>query len=105
MNTDLVIVNDYCRVCHIDPAFIFTLQDGGLIEVDTIEGEKYILLSELNEIEKYTRMFYDLSINIEGIDVIHNLLDKVTSMQREINMLKNKLKIYEADGGDPFDEL
>lgn len=105
MNTDLIVVKDYCNICHIEPDFIFTLKDGGLIEVDNIDGESYLLLSELNDIEKYTRMFYDLSINFEGIDVIHNLLDKIHSMQSEINQLKNKLKIYEADDNDPFDEL
>jgi hypothetical protein len=104
MNTDLVIVNDYCRICHIDPAFIFTLQEGGLIDVDTIDGEQYLLLSELKDLERYTRMFYDLSINIEGIDAIHHLLDKVSSQQKEIDELKRKLSLYEAADSDPLDE-
>ena len=40
MQTDLIIVNEYCRICHIEPSFIFRLEEGGLIEIRIIEGEK-----------------------------------------------------------------
>ena len=42
MQTDLIIVNEYCRICHIEPSFIFRLEEGGLIEIRIIEGEKYL---------------------------------------------------------------
>ncbi len=29
MQTDLIIVNEYCRICHIEPSFIFRLEEGG----------------------------------------------------------------------------
>ena len=54
--------------------------ESGRISYETIlnwimeyfEDEKYIVASELRELEQYTRMYYDLSINIEGIDTIHH---------------------------------
>ena len=30
MQTDLVIVSEYCQKCHIDPSFIILLEEGGL---------------------------------------------------------------------------
>ena len=36
MQTDLIIVSEYCRICHIEPSFLYLLQKGGLIEIDTI---------------------------------------------------------------------
>lgn len=95
MQADLIIVNEYCRICHIEPAFIFRLEEGGLIEIHIVEGEKFLATSQLHDIERYTRMYYDLSINFEGIDAIHHLLNRVQSMQQEIGHLKKKLKIYE----------
>ena len=74
MQTDLIIVSEYCRICHIEPSFLYLLQKGGLIEIDTVEGESYLPASQLYDVERYTRMYYDLSINIEGIDAIHHLL-------------------------------
>ena len=40
MQTDLIIVSEYCRICHIEPSFLYLLQKGGLIEIDTVEGGK-----------------------------------------------------------------
>ena len=34
----------------------------------------YLFSSQLRDLEQYTRMYYDLSINIEGIEAIHHML-------------------------------
>ena len=49
--------------------------------------------AQLPDVERYSRMYYDLSINIEGIDAIHHLLERMESMQQEIYSLHNKLKL------------
>ncbi len=104
MQTDLIIVSEYCRICHIEPSFLYTLEKGGLIEIDIIEGESYLPASQLYDVERYTRLYYDLSINVEGIDAIHHLLERIKSMQKEIDLLKNQLRLYENDQID-IDEL
>ena len=105
MQTDLIIVSEYCRICHIDPSFLYTLEKGGLIEIDTVEGESYLPASQLYDVERYTRMYYDLSINVEGIDAIHHLLERIKSMQKEINHLKHKLRLYENNDFDNIAEV
>ena len=98
MQTDLIIINDYCRICHIEPSFIDQLEQDGLIETRTIDGEKYFSSSQLHDIERYTRLYYDLSINIEGIDAIFHLLQRISIMQHEIKELEIRLKLYEPNG-------
>lgn len=105
MQTDLIIVSEYCRICHIDPSFLYMLEKGGLIEIDSVEGESYLSTSQLYDVERYTRMYYELSINVEGIDVIHHLLDKISSMQKEMSHLKSKLKLYENRHADFIEDL
>ena len=39
MQTDLVIVSEYCQKCHIDPSFIILLEEGGLIDINITDGE------------------------------------------------------------------
>lgn len=102
MDTDLIIVSEYCRITHIEPSFIFKLERGGLIELDTIEGVAYLTPSQLHNIERFSRMYYDLSINVEGIDAINHLLGRMQSLQKEIKHLKNRLNIYEVDDNDIF---
>ena len=72
MQTDLVIVSEYCQKCHIDPSFIILLEEGGLIDINITDGERYLFSSQLRDLEQYTRMYYDLSINIEGIEAIQS---------------------------------
>lgn len=98
MQTELIIVSEYCHKCHIEPSFIELLQEGGLIEIHIEGGEHYLLVSQLPEIERYSRMYYDLSINMEGIDVIHHLLERMESMYKEINTLQNQLLVYRRHG-------
>ena len=105
MQTDLIIVSEYCRICHIEPSFLYLLQKGGLIEIDTVEGESYLPASQLYDVERYTRMYYDLSINIEGIDAIHHLLGRVEALQQEVNRLKSKLSLYETENHDSIEDL
>lgn len=94
MQTELIIVNEYCHKCHIEPSFIDLLEEIGLIEVHTEGSEHYLLLSQLPEIERYSRMYYDLAINLEGIDAIHHLLERMELMRREMNMLRSRLRVY-----------
>ena len=99
MQTDLIVISEYCQNCHVDPSFIKMLESEGLISLQTIEDEKYIVASELRELEQYTRMYYDLSI-----DTIHHLLDRIKDMQREISDLKSRLQLFETEYFSPFDE-
>jgi hypothetical protein len=43
------------------------------------------------------RFNQELNINIEGIDVIFNLLQKMNSLQEELNTTQNRLRLYETD--------
>ena len=98
MQNELIIVSEYCRKCHIEPSFIDLLQEGGLIKVMTEGGERYLTFTQLPEVERYSRMYYDLSINMEGIDAIHHLLERMESMRKEINSLQSQLLVYRRHG-------
>lgn len=98
MQNELIIISDYCDKCHIEPSFIDLLQEEGLIDVQMEEGGKRCLLfSQLPDVERYSRMYYDLSINMEGIDAIHYLLERMDEMQKEINRLQARLRFLGED--------
>jgi hypothetical protein len=51
-------------------------------------------LSELPNVERYSRMYYDLSINMEGIDAIRHLLERMEEMKQEMDSLRKQLLLY-----------
>ncbi|MDL2256889.1 chaperone modulator CbpM [Bacteroidales bacterium OttesenSCG-928-I14] len=95
MNSELIIIREYIQLTEIEPQFISLLEENGLIHIFEIDNEQYLHHDELVWVERYARMYYDLSINMEGIDVIHNLLEKICSMQEEMKQLKNQLSFPE----------
>lgn len=97
MNTDnLIAVLDVCNTHDIEISFINTLDQIGLIEVITIAEAGYIKPAQLLQLEKFIRLYYHLDINVEGIETIDHLLQKIGSLQDEITGLKNRLRLYET---------
>ncbi|WP_300725998.1 chaperone modulator CbpM [uncultured Bacteroides sp.] len=95
MQNDLIIINDYCSHCNIEPDFILMLGEDGLINIQVIDNTNYFPASQLSDLERYAHLYYDLSINVAGIDAIHNLLDRIEALQRRVRYLENELRFYE----------
>lgn len=95
MQAPFIAVEACCAYYDIDITFINSLREYGLIEMATVEDKQVIFQEELQELEKFIHLHYDLDINIAGIDAIKNLLLRINDLQDEIISLKNKLSRYE----------
>jgi hypothetical protein len=93
----LIAVEEFCAHHSIEVSFINSLQQNGLIEIKTIEERGFIDRSQLHQAEKFIRFYYDLDINLEGIETINHLLDRINAMQQEITALRNQLLLYELN--------
>lgn len=91
----LITLKEYCIQYDIEPAFLIELEDSGIIYYQASGEEKYIQEDQFEELERYIRFYYDLNINIEGIDAIRHLLHKVYEMEHEIKLLRNQLRLHE----------
>jgi hypothetical protein len=89
------------EMCHtqynIEISFIQSLDLYGFIHLVSIEQEQFIDSDELQTLEKLIRLHYELDINMEGIEAINFLLDRVQNMQDEIAYLKSKLNVFEKN--------
>jgi len=96
MNNELITITEYCVKYEIDPLFINSLEESGIIVLTNVGLEKFIHTAQFTEIDRYIHFHYDLHINIEGIDAIRHLLNKVSSLQDEISQLKRQLQLHET---------
>jgi len=53
--------------------------------------EVYVPEAEVTDLEKVLRLQKELDIDLEGIDVIFNLLGKAESLQTELTLAKQRL--------------
>ncbi len=91
-----ISIQQFCVHYNVPITFITALYDYDLIEIIVINETDWIHNTQIKTIEKLIRLHYDLNINIEGIDVIYNLLQQVESLQNEITVLNNKLLFHEG---------
>ena len=92
----VIPAREFCEQHDIEVAFIHSLAEFGLLQVTNMEEESYIEEDDLESLEKMKRLHYELQINLEGIDAIRHLLSQIDAMQRELILLKNRLRFYET---------
>ena len=88
-------VRTFCVHHHIEFSLIHTLHGYGMVEILKRKEEYFIPAQQLNELERFIRLYRDLDINPEGIDAIIHLLRKMVNMQDRITLLQNRLSRYE----------
>jgi hypothetical protein len=97
MNTENFIpVQTICTCYQVEVSFLNGLNEIGLVEINIIENTAYIHQDQIRSIEKMIRLHNDLDVNIEGIDVVFNLLNKVHVLQAELISAQKRLRIYEG---------
>lgn len=93
----LIAIDEFCASHNIEISFIASLQESGLVKITTIKESAFIEADQLRQLEKFVRLYYELDINLEGIETINYLLQRIGSLQDEITSLKNRLRIYETE--------
>ena len=93
----LIAIDEFCANHNLEISFISSLQQTGLIEITTVKETRFIKTGDLQQLERIIRLYYELDINLEGIETITYLLEKIISQQEEITVLKNRLRLYEPD--------
>jgi len=92
---DLILIEKLCIHYKIEFSFFDALNNIGLIEIETVGQNKFINQDKIGDLEKMIRLHHELNVNLEGIDIVFNLLQKEKVLQEEINKLKNRLRLYE----------
>ncbi|MBT8184180.1 MAG: chaperone modulator CbpM [Eudoraea sp.] len=88
-------VRQFCSSHNIAESFVRILQEYEVIEIVEIDKELHLHEYELPKLEKMLRLHQDLEIDPQGLQVVHHLLEKLTSLQQEVVSLRKKLERFE----------
>ncbi|MBL7733845.1 MAG: chaperone modulator CbpM [Chitinophagaceae bacterium] len=86
-----ISVEQCCIYYQIETSFMQQLDEHGLIELKRSGKKAFITYEQLSDLEKFIRMHYDMEINLEGIEAITHLLNRMHRLQQEIKKLENEL--------------
>ncbi|GGZ80640.1 chaperone modulator CbpM [Algibacter mikhailovii] len=94
-DNDFIPISTLCNHYTIEVSFFKQLQDAGLVEIQYVEKTQCLHQNNLATFEKIIRIHKELQVNIEGIDVVLNLLERVEILNNELQLVKTRLGLYE----------
>jgi chaperone modulatory protein CbpM len=89
-----IAADEFCIHHNIELSFIYSLKDSGLVEVVSKEEKIFVHADHLKDLERLVHL-YEMDINLEGIETINYLLQRMNEMQQQILQLNNRLTRYE----------
>ncbi len=92
---NLILIDKICSHHNIEVSFVYALQEFGLIEVVELADQRFLSNEQLKDFEKIVRLHYELNINLEGIDAIAHLLQRIDDLQQELVVTRNKLSLLD----------
>lgn len=96
MSESRLLYSECLRIYKVNESFIESLQEVGLIEVVDQDDDRFIEYDDLTELEQFFRWHYEMDINAEGIDALRHMLQRVRSLQSEIDQLREELRFYKS---------
>lgn len=94
-NTALTAANEFCSYHQIDVTLITAFYNAGLIQLTVVDQHYFIPQEQLPGVERLVRLHNELGINIEGLEAITHLLDRMHDLKQEVQLLRNRLSVYE----------
>jgi chaperone modulatory protein CbpM len=87
----------YCQHEELDITFVQALSERGLIQVTVVQERTCIAPAQVARLEQLARLHQDLDINLEGLEAISHMLERMERMQREMRALEERLRVYERE--------
>ena len=92
---DMILASEFCIHHNIELSFIYSLHESGLVEITEIQELAFLPVSQLTHLEKLVRLHNEMDINLEGIETISYLLERMSKLQERIILLNNRLNTYD----------
>jgi DNA-binding transcriptional MerR regulator len=89
----IISISEVCRHYQLETNFLQSLNEMGLIALIEEANQQFVEEEQLPQLEVILHLHYDLSINLEGIDAIGHLLNRLQETQRELSRLRG----YQGD--------
>jgi hypothetical protein len=98
-STEHIAINELCSHYQLEQHFFIQLDELGILEIVRKQEELYLHSDGLARLEKILRLYHDLEVNMEGIDVILNLLNQIEQQEQQLIQLRERLMRYEELDG------
>ena len=89
----MIAAQEFCNHYQVSFTFMTSLHEAGLIDMTMVEGQQFLNVDNLCDVEKLVRLHTELEINEEGVEAIAHLLQRMKDMQNELKLLGQQLRL------------
>ena len=93
--SNYITIKEICVHHEIEESFLYHLAEYELLNIRRRPGRSDIHYTQLPNLERMLRLHRDLDINIEGIQSVLYLLEKMDVMREELMTLRRRLDRFE----------
>ena len=99
-----ITVEEFADFHQVTTELIKQFADFGLVRIQQVERQYCIDPEQMERCERAIRIHKDLGVNMEGVEIILDMRDKYSEMQKELLRLRHQIKKHEARMNKLFSE-
>ena len=84
---DFFTLQEFSDICDLEMDFLRELVQFGLLKVVTREKNESVLREELECARIIKRLYFDLGVNKEGIEIILSMRNQIIELQKQVGDL------------------
>jgi hypothetical protein len=88
MKKEAIKLELFCEFHHVEKEFLISFIDSGLIEVEKEEESLFIPNASIENAERIVRLSSELGVNKAGIEIIHNMRQRLLYLNNELSALQ-----------------
>lgn len=90
-----ILIRDFCAGHSLEERFLYQLRDYELIRIVEVGDQPAVPQEELGRLERMVRLYRDLELGPENLQVVEHLLTRMERLQEEILELRRRLGRWE----------
>lgn len=92
-----IAIEEFCTYHGVQLALIREFADFGLVRLQEQEQQVYLPAEEIEKAERMLRLYHELGINKEGLEIILNMRDQLLNLNSELEMIRYRLQQLEQE--------
>jgi DNA-binding transcriptional MerR regulator len=93
-----IAVEEFCNLHGVEVKLIREFADFGLVSLHIEDNREFLPLKAITRLERTLRLFRELEVNKEGIEVILHMRQQLKKLRRQQVQLNSRLQQMEQPG-------
>jgi hypothetical protein len=91
MKDNFISIRDVSEFCEVDVSVLEEWSECGLITIEVLENAEGIHADEIRDVKRVARLYRELGVNREGMEIIAAMRNRILEMSRELDSLRHEI--------------